>query len=46
MVENKGANSGSWKQFFVVSVKTLGLLALLFGVAFGMFVLRRSIPHH
>jgi hypothetical protein len=46
MVEKKSANSGSWKQFLGVSVKLLAYLVLLFGVAFGMYWLRRHIPHH
>jgi hypothetical protein len=45
VVEKKNMNPGSWKDFLVVSVKTLGFLAMLFAVAYGMFLLRRSIPH-
>jgi hypothetical protein len=45
VVEKKNVNPGGWKDFLVVSVKTLGMLAMLFAVAYGMFLLRRSIPH-
>ena len=47
MTEGQGRQKGDWKYFLGFSLKLVGYFALLFGVACGMYWLRRHmIPHH
>ena len=35
-----------WKAFGVLMVKLAVYLAVLFAVGYGMFLVRRALPHH
>ena len=45
-VQAGGKKPGDWKYFVVFSVRVVAFFLLLFGVAFGMFWLRRNLEVH